>query len=85
MKPSSDLFQEFAQSIGGRDPKIVTAYLSVLRDFIGWLATRPGSIPFRVELPTKTAIRSYLDDLKASGRAPRTRTKAIGAISCFCR
>ncbi len=33
--------QEFAASLGARDPKTVATYLATVRDFVAWLATQP--------------------------------------------
>jgi len=51
----------FAAAIGTRDPATITAYQSILRDLVAWLATRPGGRLFRMELLTETAVRDYLD------------------------
>ena len=77
--------QAFAAAIGNRDQATVAAYQGVLRDFVAWLATRPGGRPFRVELLTETAVRDYLEHLRQAGRAPRTRAKALTVIRRFCR
>lgn len=68
-----------------KDPKTVAAYLGMVRAFVAWLATQPGGQPFRIELVTATAVRSYLESLAAAGRAPRTRTKVLSALHQFCR
>jgi hypothetical protein len=34
--------QEFEASLGTRDHKNVTTYLTTVRDFVGWLALQPG-------------------------------------------
>jgi len=85
MPQEPDIFQQFARSIGGKDPKTIAVYLSVLRDLANWLAERPGGTPFRVELLTATALRGYMDHLAQEERAPRTRRKALTAIRRFCR
>ncbi|GAC1308639.1 MAG: hypothetical protein NVSMB27_46190 [Ktedonobacteraceae bacterium] len=35
--------QEFAASLGARDPKTIASYLTTVRDFVAWLATHPGA------------------------------------------
>jgi len=80
-----DLLQGFAQSLGGRNPKTIQAYRSTLQNFFTWLATKPGHHPFRVELLTETAVKGYLDQMRAAGRAPRTRSKALSALRSFGR
>jgi site-specific recombinase XerD len=75
----------FIHFLDGKDPKTIAAYCGTIRAFVAWLATMPGGDPFRMELVTATAIRGYLESLKAAGRAPRTRAKAITALQRFCR
>ncbi len=77
--------QEFAASLGTRDPKTVTTYLTTVRDFMGWLALQPGGTPFHLGLLTETAVRGYLDFLATMNRAPRTRSKALSALRRFCQ
>jgi hypothetical protein len=49
--------QEFAASLGARDPKTVATYLTTVRDFVAWLALQPGGTPFHLGLVTETAVR----------------------------
>jgi site-specific recombinase XerD len=80
-----EVFSAFAEILVGRDPKTKAAYLATLRNLATWLASRPGAIPFKVELLTETAIQGYLDYLVVTNHAPRTRAKALSAIRRFCR
>jgi site-specific recombinase XerD len=80
-----ELLKTFQECLGGKDPKTVRAYMQVLRNFVAWLATRPGGSPFRPEILTETAVKGYLDHLADLGRAPRTRSKSLAAINRFCR
>ncbi len=80
-----DPLEAFARHLGGRDPKTVAAYLTVLRDLVHWLTQRPGGRPFRMELLTATAVRGYLEHLQTAGRAPRTRSKALSVLRRFGR
>jgi site-specific recombinase XerD len=80
-----DPLEAFARHLGGRDPKTVAAYLTVLRDLVDWLAQRPGGGPFRMERLTATAVRGYLEHLQTAGRAPRTRSKALSVLRRFGR
>ena len=77
--------QEFAASLGTRDPKTVATYQTTVRDFVVWLALQPGGAPFHLRLVTETAVRGYMDFLAATNRAPRTRSKALSALRCFCQ
>ena len=69
--------QEFRVAPATRDPKTVATYLTTMRDFVAWLATKPGGTPFHVGLVTETAVRGYMDSLQSAGRAPRTCSKAL--------
>jgi len=40
--------QEFAISLGVRDPKTVATDLTTMRDFVAWLATQPGGTLFHL-------------------------------------
>lgn len=75
----------FEETLGSKDPKTTRSYMTVLRDLVAWLATRPGGTPFRMEILTETAVKGYMDHLEASGKAPRTRSKALTAIRRFAR
>ena len=70
MSTDPQILQDFAQSLSTRDPKTVGAYLSALRGFVKWLSAQPGGDQFSPEIITETAINSYLNYLKAEGRAP---------------
>ena len=77
--------QEFAASLGTRDPKTVATYQTTVRDFVAWLAIQPGGTPFHLGLVTETAVRGYMDFLVTVNRAPRTRSKALSALRRFCQ
>jgi site-specific recombinase XerD len=77
--------QEFAASLGTRDPKTVATYQTTVRDFVAWLALQPGGTPFHLGLVTETAVRGYMDFLATTNRAPRTRSKALSALRRFCQ
>lgn len=77
--------QAFALALVGKDAKTIAAYLSTVRDLVAWLATTPGGDPFSMALLTETAIDAYMRHLETHQRAPRTRSKALSALKCFCR
>jgi hypothetical protein len=77
----SSVLQEFAASLGARDPKTVATYLTTMRDFVAWLGTQPGGAPFHLGLVTETAVRGYIDFLAITNRAPRTRSKALSGVT----
>lgn len=79
------VLQEFAASLGARDPKTVATYQTTVRDFVDWLALQPGGTPFHLGLVTETAVRGYMDFLTTTNRAPRTRSKALSALRRFCQ
>jgi len=85
MPHNSEILPAFAQSLGGRDPKTIVAYLSAAQGLVDWLAAQPGGAPFRIELLTETVIRGHLEALRVAGRAPRTRQKALTGLRSFCR
>ena len=75
------VLQEFAASLGARDPKTVTTYLTTVRDFVAWLALQPGGTPFHLGLVTETAVRGYLDFLATTNRAPGAKRSRRCAAS----
>jgi site-specific recombinase XerD len=77
--------QEFAASLGTCDPKTIATYLTTVRDFVAWLALQPGGAPFHLALVTETAVRGYMEFLATTNHAPRTRSKALSALRCFCQ
>ncbi|GAC1301388.1 MAG: hypothetical protein NVSMB27_41700 [Ktedonobacteraceae bacterium] len=77
--------QEFAASLGARDPKTIATYLTTVRDFVAWLATQPGGTPFHLGLVTETTVRGYMEWLQRAGRASRTRSKSLSALRRFCQ
>jgi len=77
--------QEFAASLGTRDPKTIATYLTTVRDFVAWLALQPGGAPFHLGLVTETAVRGYMEFLATTNHAPRTRSKALSALRRFCQ
>lgn len=77
--------QEFAVSLGARDPKTVATYLTTVRDFVAWLAWQLGEAPFHMGLVTETTVRGFMDSLQSADRAPRTRSKALSALRRFCQ
>lgn len=75
----------FAASLSRRDETTIAAYISTLRDLVSWLSTYPDGSPFSPNVITVTALQTYFDHLTATGRAPRTRARALTAINRFCK
>ncbi len=74
--------QEFAASLGARDPKTVTTYLITVRDFVAWLTKQPGGTPFHLGLVTEIAVRGYMDFLATTtGNRDVTTTFPSKALS----
>ena len=40
------VLEEFAASLGTRDPKTIATYLTTVRDFVTWLALQPAGTRF---------------------------------------
>jgi site-specific recombinase XerD len=78
-------FRTFVATLDRNDEKTVAAYLTTLRDLAAWLATQPDGTPFHPALLTVTTLEGYFAHLEAEQRAPRTRAKALTAITRFCR
>jgi len=79
------LLAEFGHSLGGRDPKTIAAYLTTLRDFARWISGYPGGDTFHMGLFTEANLQAYINHLKQRGKAVHTQTKALTALSRFCR
>ena len=78
-------FRTFVATLARNDEKTVAAYLTTLRDLAAYLATQPDGAPFHPALLTVTTLEGYFAHLEAQQRAPRTRAKALTAITRFCR
>ena len=52
--------QQFAASLGTRDPKTVATYLITVRDFVAWLTLQPGGTSFHLGLVTETAGSTWV-------------------------
>ena len=78
-----DALEEFAASLGARDPKTRATYVSTIRHLLLWLALQPGGTQFHPGLFTETALRHYMNALQQAGRAPRTRSRALAALRRF--
>lgn len=79
------LITAFASALTTRDPATVRAYLTTVRQFVAWLATTPNGTRFHADLLTETAITTYLQHLEQAGRAPRTRSRALTALTRLTR
>lgn len=61
MPQQNRLLDEFVESLAGKAEATVSTYQRELRQFLSWVAARPGnSSRFRPEHMTKTALETYL-------------------------
>lgn len=75
-----DWLTAYAAALDGKAAGTVDAYLRALRQFLTWLAQRPGHADgFAPEQFTRTAVESYLAHLEQQGhsRSHRVRVKAV--------
>src|SRR4051812_18549477 len=80
----TDLLAQYLDSLRGKAPATVSAYVRTLRHFLTWLATRPGCAgPFQPEFLTRTAVESYLAVLAERGASLNTRLRHKAALSSF--
>jgi site-specific recombinase XerD len=77
---TDDWVTAYAAALDGNAAGTVDAYLHALRQFLTWLAQRPGYADgFAPEQVTRTAVESYLAHLEQQGhsRSHRVRVKAV--------
>jgi len=75
-----DWLTAYATALEGKAAGTIDAYLRALRQFLTWLAQRPGHADgFAPEQFTRTAVESYLAHLEQQGhsRSHRVRVKAV--------
>lgn len=77
---TDDWLTAYATALDGKAAGTIDAYLRALRQFLTWLAQRPGHADgFAPEQFTRTAVESYLAHLEqlGSSRSHRVRVKAV--------
>jgi site-specific recombinase XerD len=85
-RPSEALVDEYLLSLGGKATGTVDAYGRVLRQFMAWIAARPGGGDgFRPEQFTRTALEMYLADLAADGYSVSHRMRVKAVAGSFAR
>jgi site-specific recombinase XerD len=75
-----DWLTAYTAALDGKAAGTVNASLRALRQFLTWLAQRPGNADgFVAEQVTRTAVESYLAHLeqRGSSRSHRVRVKAV--------
>lgn len=77
---------EYQLFLSGKSEKTVDAYLRCVRQFIDWIAEKPGSGgKFQPEMFTRTAVEMYLDHLGEDGYSISHRNRVKAALSSFAR
>ena len=72
----------FAESLTSAAPATVTAYRRDLEAFVDWAARRGIDEPAAVD---RNALRRYLGELTAAGRARRTIARAVASLRRYFR
>jgi len=78
------LLSEYEDSLSAKNPRTVDAYTRVLRQFLSWLAEKPGnSDGFQAEQLTRTALEFYLAELRKVGYSVSHQARVKSAVSGF--
>ncbi len=78
------LLSEYEDSLSGKSPRTVDAYTRVLRQFLSWLAEKPGNGDgFQPEQLTRTALEFYLAELRKAGYSTSHQSRLKSAVSGF--
>lgn len=65
---TSELLDQYAQTLNGKAAGTIEAYLRALRKFTNWISKRPGSDgQFAPVQFTQTALETYLAQLQEAG------------------
>jgi site-specific recombinase XerD len=82
----SPLLAEYLTQLQGKAAGTLDAYQRVLRQFLGWLAERPGgSSGFAPDQFTATAVETYLEHLGARGYSVSHRARVKAGLNGFAR
>ena len=81
---TDDFLTDYAATLATKAPATVDAYTRILRQFIAWLAERPGSadtlLPAQI---TVTALDTYLKTLASQGISISHRTRVKTVVGSF--
>jgi site-specific recombinase XerD len=78
----SPLVGEYLAQLPGKAAGTLDAYQRVLRQFLGWLAERPGGVSgFAPEQLTAMAVETYLEHLGAHGYSVSHRARVKAALN----
>src|SRR5262245_2748446 len=81
-----DLLAAYTAMLETKAPGTVDVYTRILRQFIVWLAERPGSSgAFQPEQLTVTALDTYLKEREARGVSISHRTRIKTVVGSFAR
>lgn len=77
-----DWLTGYTEQIKHKSPGTVDAYARIVRQFLEWLATKPGGADgFHPEQLTRTSISTYLKELEVSGISISHRIRVKSALS----
>lgn len=81
-----DFLAAYTTTLTTKAPGTIDVYTRILRQFIAWLAERPGSTgAFQPDQLTVTALDTYLKELDASGVSISHRTRIKTVVGGFAR
>src|SRR5690242_1185958 len=81
---ASLLLADYAATLSIKAPATGDAYGRAVRQFLTWLATKPGQGDgFHPDQFTRTAVELYLAHLEQRGTSVAHRTRVKAAISSF--
>ncbi len=81
---SSRLLADYAAALSSKAPATGDAYVRAVRQFLRWLATKPGqSDGFHPDQLTRTTVELYLTSLEQQGISVAHRARVKAAISSF--
>ncbi|MFB5759569.1 tyrosine-type recombinase/integrase [Paenibacillus medicaginis] len=74
----------YHDQLQGKSDKTVEAYVRAVRQFVEWLADKPGgAVGFRPELFTQTAVATYLQEMEELRLSVSHRSRVKSALSGF--
>ena len=83
---TDDFLTDYTATLATKAPATVDAYARILRQFITWLAERPGSVDtFHPAQVTATALDTYLKALGSQGISISHRTRVKTVVGSFAQ
>src|SRR5260370_16305263 len=68
-----------------KNPGTIDVYQGALRDFLLWLAERPGQASFHLDQVTRNIVEMYITSLEEAGYSVSHRTRVKSILSSFCQ